>query len=112
MGMKKAEYIQANFRISPVAAAKLNEATEMASQSTGRAMIPALFWTEEYDEIKRKVVVLGLSMGWYYRDDIPANLLQDIDGVTLIFPIGQNEASHFDAKTVDFREDRFFLADG
>ena len=60
--MKKAEYIQANFRIGPVAAAKLNEATEMASQSTGRAMIPALFWAEEYDEIKRKIVVLGLSM--------------------------------------------------
>ena len=87
--MKKAEYIQANFRISPVAAAKLNEATEMASECTGRAMIPALYWAEEYDEIKRKIVVLGLSMGWYYLDEIPANLLQDVDGVALIFPSGR-----------------------
>ena len=107
--MKNAEYVPANFRISPEAAVKLTELTEMASQTAARSMIPALFWAEEYDEIKRKTVVLGLSIGWFYRDDIPATLLQDVDGVTLIFSIGQNEASHFNARTVDFREDKFFL---
>ena len=110
VGMQKAEFIPVNFRISPEAAAKLHELTELASQTAARSMIPALFWAEEYDEIKRKTVVLGLSIGWFYLDDIPARLLQKIDGVTLTFLIGQKKESHFNAKTVDFQGDKFFLA--
>jgi hypothetical protein len=43
-------------------------------------MVPALFWGEDFDEIKREHVVLGLATGWYYLDEIPARLLQDVGG--------------------------------
>jgi hypothetical protein len=59
--MQNTEYIPANFRLSQRASTKLRELTEIASESSGRSMVPALFWSEEYVEIKRENVVLGIS---------------------------------------------------
>jgi hypothetical protein len=109
--MKDATLIPANFRISQKARIKLDELTEAASQSSNRAMVPALFWDEEYDEIKKEKIVRGIAWGWYYRDEVPTRLLQDIDGITLVFAVSSKQASHYDGREIDYRDDRrFFLA--
>jgi hypothetical protein len=109
--MQNAEYVPVNFRLSGRAAAKLNELTTIASASTCRTMVPALLWGDDYDEIKREHVVLGLATGWYYLDEVPAKLLQEVDGVTLIFAVTSMQAQHFQAKEIEYDEEkRFFLA--
>jgi hypothetical protein len=108
--MQNAEYILANFRLSKRAAAKLVELATIATASTSRSMVPALFWGDDYDEIKREHVVLGLAMGWYYLDEVPAKLLQEVDGVTLIFAVTSKQAQHFLAREIDYQDEkRFFL---
>jgi hypothetical protein len=109
--MQNAEFIGANFRLSKRAAAKLIELMTLATSSTSRPMVPALFWGDDYDEIKREHVVLGLATGWYYLDEVPATLLQEVDGVTLIFAVTSKQAQHFLAKEIDYQDDRrFFFA--
>ena len=90
----------------------LDELTEMASKSSSRVMVPALFWDEEYDEIKKEKVVRGIAWGWYYRDEVPTRLLQDVGGITLIFAVSPKQASHFNGREIDYRDGRrFFLTD-
>jgi hypothetical protein len=109
--MQNAEYIPANFRLSKRAAAKLTELTTISTASASRSMVPALFWCDDYDEIKREHVVLGLATGWYYLDEVPVKLLQEVDGVTLIFAVTSKQAQHFLAKEIDYQDEkRFFLA--
>src|SRR5262245_58978127 len=85
--MENATLVPANFRISQQAQAMLNELTDVASRETGRSMVPALFVDEGYDEIKKEMVVRGIALGCYYRDEVPTRLLQVIDGITLIFAV-------------------------
>jgi hypothetical protein len=109
--VQNADYIPANFRLSKRAAAKLVELTTIATAATNRSMVPALFWGDDYDEIKREHVVLGLATGWYYLDEVPSKLLQEVDGVTLIFAVTSKQAQHFLGKEIDHQdEDGFFLA--
>ncbi|MGJ5140843.1 hypothetical protein ACQR1V_22860 [Bradyrhizobium oligotrophicum] len=90
----------------------LGELTETASKSSSRATVPALFWDEEYDEIKKETVVRGVAWGWYHRDEVPARLLQDVDGITLIFAVSAKQSAHFQGKEIDYHDGRrFFLAD-
>jgi hypothetical protein len=72
-------------------------------------MVPALFWGEEYDEIKSAKVVSGPGWGWYYHDEVPAKLLQEVDGVTLIFAVTPKQAPQFSGKEIDCQGERFFL---
>ena len=110
--MEHATLVPANFRVSRNARTMLDELTEMASKSSGRAMVPALLWDEEYDEIRREKVVRGIAWGWYHRDEVPSMLLQVVDGITLIFGVSTEQASHFEGREIDYRDDRrFFLAD-
>ena len=110
--MENATLVPANFRISQQAQAMLNELTDMASREAGRAMAPALFWDEEYDEIKRETIVRGIALGCYYRDEVPARLLQVVDGITLIFAVSQEQALHFNGREIDYRDGRrFFFAE-
>jgi hypothetical protein len=110
--MEHATFVPANFRISQKAQIMLNELTEMASKSSSRAMVPALFWDEEYDEIKKEKIARGIAWGWYYRDEVPTRLLQDVGGITLIFAVSPKQASHFNGREIDYRDGRrFFLTD-
>jgi hypothetical protein len=109
--MKKAEYIPANFRLSQRAIAKINELTKLSSDAMARPMVPALSWHEEYEEAKRETVVFGPGFGWYYLDEVPTNLLQQVDSTTLIFAVTSKTATHFKDKVLDYLDDkRFFLA--
>ena len=109
--MRAADKIPANFRLSKRAVAKLVELKTEAEGTTNRSMVPALFWAEDYNEIKREHEVLGVATGWYYLDEVPPKLLQEVDGVTLIFAVTAKEAQHFLGKEIDHQdEDRFFLA--
>jgi len=75
-------------------------------------MVPALLWDEEYDEIKKEKVVRGVACGWFYRDEVPTRLLQEVDGMTLIFAVSAQQASHFHGKEIDYNDGRrFFLID-
>ena len=56
-------------------------------------MVPALFWHEEFDE--KEKVVRGIGWGWYYRDEMPTRLLQDLDGITLLFGVSPEHVSCF-----------------
>ena len=108
--MKKAEYIPVNFRLSQRAVAKVNELTKLSSEASDRLMVPALFWHEEYEEAKRETVVFGPEFGWYYLDEVPTNLLQEVDGTTLIFAVTLKTARHFLEKVIDYSDEkRFFL---
>ncbi|MGY2904380.1 hypothetical protein [Bradyrhizobium sp. URHC0002] len=50
-------------------------------------------------------------MGWYYLDEVPAKLLQEVDGVTLIFAVTSKQAQHFLALEIDHQDEkRFFFA--
>jgi hypothetical protein len=110
--MENAVLVPANFRISQQAQAMLNKLTDMALRETGRTMVPALFWDEEYDEIKRENIVRGIAVGCYYRDEVPARLLQVVDGITLIFAVSPKQALHFDGREIDYRGGRrFFFTD-
>jgi hypothetical protein len=109
--MKKAEYIPVNFLLSQRAVAKVNELTKLSSEFSDRLMVPALFWHEEYEEAKRETVVFGPGFGWYYLDEVPTNLLQRVDGMTLIFAVTSKTAVHFLDKVIDYTDEkRFFLA--
>jgi hypothetical protein len=109
--MQDAEYFPANFRFSQRASAKLSELTKIASEASGRLMVPALFWSEEYEEARRETVVLGLEFGWYHLDEVPTKLLQEVDGISLIFAVTSKQATHFLAKVIDYQDEkRFFLA--
>jgi hypothetical protein len=107
--MENATLVPANFRITQQAQTMLNELTDMASRDTGRAMVPALFWDEEYDEIKKEMVVRGIALGCYFRDEVPTRLLQVIDEITLIFAVSPKQALHFDGREIDYRDGRRFL---
>jgi hypothetical protein len=109
--MKNIEFVPANFRFSRRASAKLNELTEVASVSTSRSMVPLLAWGEEYDEIKRELVVLGMRLAWDYLDEAPSRLLQEVDGVTLVFVVTPKQAPNYLGKEIDYDGDIFFLAD-
>jgi hypothetical protein len=110
--MEHATLVPANFRISQNARTMLDKLTDMASQSSSRAMVPALFWDEEYDEIKKQKIVRGIAWGWYYRDEVPTRLLQDVDGIALIFAVSAEQTSHFNDREIDYRDGRrFFLTD-
>jgi hypothetical protein len=110
--MENAALVPANFRISKEAQTKLNELTDMASGEMGRAMVPALFWDEEYDEIKKEMVVRGIALGFYPRDEVPTRLLQDVDGITLIFAVWPKQASNFNGREINYRNGwRFFFTD-
>ena len=90
----------------------LIELMEDASKEMGRAMVPALFWDEAYDEITKQVVVRGIALGGYFLDEMPARLLQVVDGITLIFAVSPQQALHFNGREIDYRHGRrFFLAD-
>jgi hypothetical protein len=107
--MKDVAFIPASFRLSQKAQAKLNELTDTASKSSNRTMVPALFWDEEFDELKKEKVVRGIAWGWYYRDEVPARLLQDVDGITLLFGVSPEQASHFSGREIDYQDGRRFL---
>ncbi|CCE03888.1 hypothetical protein [Bradyrhizobium sp. STM 3809] len=108
-GFEKVVFIPANFHLSERAAAMLRELTELASQDRGRTTLPAIFWAEEYDEIKRRVIVHGVSTGWYAVDELPARLVQQVDGVSLAFLVTPRHAPHFQGRTIDFQETKFVL---
>lgn len=109
--MKDAPYVPANFRISRSAQAKLIELTQISSRSGGREMVPALFLHHEYDE-GRQGERRGFGWGWYYRDEVPPRLLQEIDGISLVFGVEPKHASHFNGRLLDYSDDRrFFLAE-
>jgi hypothetical protein len=110
--MENAILVPANFRISQQAQSMLNELTDMASGETGRTMVPAFFWDEEYDEVGKEMVVRGIALGCDYRDEVPTRLLQVVDGITLIFAVSPKQALHFNGREIDYRDGRrFFLAD-
>jgi len=105
--MESAPLVPANFRISEEAQIKLNELTAEASKAGGRAMVPALFWA---DEIKTEMVLSGIAWGWYYRDEIPARLIQAVDGIDLIVGLEPKQALRFECKGIEYDGDRrFFL---
>jgi hypothetical protein len=67
-------------------------------------------WHEEYEEAKRETVVHGPVFGWDYHDEVPKNLLQRVDGITLIFGVTSKAAAHFLGKVLDYTDEkRFFL---
>jgi hypothetical protein len=95
--------------VSKRAREKLNELTRIASQADNRSMVPAPLWGEEYGEIKQKLIKHGVMTGWLYADYVPAKLLQEVDGVPLIFAVEIKQASHFADKEIDCNDqDRFF----
>ena len=70
-------------------------------------MVPALFWG---DEIKTEMVLSGIAWGWYYRDEIPARLIQAVDGIDLIVGLEPKQALRFEGKGIEYEGDRrFFL---
>jgi hypothetical protein len=105
--MKDAAFIPVNFRLSQKARAKLAELTGIASKSSNRTMVPALFWHEEFDE--KEKMVRGIGWGWYYRDEVPTRLLQDVDGITLLFGVSPEHVSCFSGKEIDYQEGKRFL---
>jgi hypothetical protein len=110
--MEHATLVPANFRISQAAQTMLNELTNSVSGEMGRSMVPALFWDEEYDEIKKQMLVRGIALGYYPRDEVPTRLLQEVDGITLVFAVSPKQASNFNDREIDYRDGRrFFLTD-
>lgn len=110
--MENAPLIPANFRISEEARTKLYELTAEASKAVGRAMVPALFWGEDYDEIKKEMVVSGIGWGWYYRDEVPARLIQAVDGIDLIVGLEPKQALKLEGREIEYSSDRrFFLGE-
>ncbi len=108
-GFETVELIPVNFRLSEKAAAMIRELTELASREMGRRMLVAILWQEEYDEIKRKVIVHGIATAGYYADEIPSRLVQQVDGASLLFFVTPRDALHFQAKTIDFQDQKFVL---
>ena len=103
--MENVEVVPINFRLTRRAAEKINELTN--ELSTSEPMLASLFWNQEYDEIERRLIDRGFTLGWFETDRVPAHAVQHIDGVELFFAVDEKQSENFKGKWIDYVNDRF-----
>ena len=105
--MRPFDIIPINFSLTDRAASAINLLTREVSETQGKAMVASLLWNEAYEEVERRLVSYGFTLGWYELSRVPKDATQVVNGVDLLFAVTEREARNFDGKTIDFIDERF-----
>jgi len=96
-----------NFRLTAAAANEIASLTDEASAGEQEPLVPVIGWHEEYEEVDRRLVEYGISLGWFKSSQIAGKHIQTVDGVRLIFNVQPKQAYKFNNRVIDFSNGRF-----
>ena len=101
-------------QVTPAALARMRERlAALAKAKPGTSGVLAVIWSEKramkrHGETEWTDLGPGLEIGFYETRQVPARIIETIDGVPIIF-VYDTDFGVFDGKTVDFDGNRFSL---
>lgn len=107
--MKRFEHVPVNFTLTPAAEATIERLTSELEASGQQSYVPAVLWHEEYEERERKLKSYGVALGWFEASRVPANEIETLGRLRILFGVTPKQAENFKGKALDFDGERFLL---
>jgi len=105
-----------NFALTKRAKDAIEHFTDEVRRRDPDKHVPVIGWREDYEEPTRvregRVVERGFWLAWHHRNMLPAEAIQTLDGLELVFDVAPEQAKKFDGRTIDFVDGRFRFIKG
>jgi len=108
--MKPQQRVPINFSITRRASVEIGRLTRKVCASERAAYLPAVLWSESYEESQRAVVATGLALGWYEASKVANDAIESLDGLQIIFAVTPSQAERFRGQIIDFDDSQFCFA--
>jgi hypothetical protein len=90
--MQAFEFVPLNFDLTARAHDELMRLTRDVEAEAGKPHVPCLLWHQEYEEVERRLVDRGFAIGWRETSSVPADAVQAIRALRIIFDVTAKSA--------------------